>query len=200
MGFGDIRGMDWRFAGVRLDVAGLPKRWLEGPSCGIAIQSSLLTTPSCLLNRAMATMAPMQSARKKVFLQKTFLAPISHNIAMYHGAQNDYTRFYYLGISFPVAQDICYIGLAGRNSFVWFGRLQMVVSVNANYTRIFWELIFQLHAHLLRTKICFRIICVITCQNESKDNNYNSNRHLLKHLYSACVVALLSPTLVEKAL
>ena len=39
--------------------------------------------------------------------------------ADYYGAQNDYTHIFdYLSISFPVAQDICYTGFSGRNSFV----------------------------------------------------------------------------------
>ena len=36
-------------------------------------------------------------------------------------------------------------------------------------------------------------------QDQSKDNNYNSNRHLMQHLYCDCVVALLCAT-VEKIL
>ena len=36
-------------------------------------------------------------------------------------------------------------------------------------------------------------------QHQPKGNNYNPNRHLMQHLYCACVVALLSTT-VEKAL
>ena len=41
----------------------------------------------------------------------------SHWAAKY-GAQNDYTHFYCLGINSPIAQDICYTGLSGRNSSV----------------------------------------------------------------------------------
>ena len=37
----------------------------------------------------------------------------------YKRTQNDYTHtFYYLGINFPIAQDICYTGLSGRNDFM----------------------------------------------------------------------------------
>ena len=48
-----------------------------------------------------------------------------------------HTHFYYLGIIFLITQDICYTELSGRNSFVQLGRLHVVLSVNANYTKEF---------------------------------------------------------------
>ena len=47
-------------------------------------------------------------------------------LSKYDGTQNDYTHthtFYYLGIHFPITQDICYTWLSGRNSFAYFGHL-----------------------------------------------------------------------------
>ena len=60
------------------------------------------------------------------------------------------TRFYYLGINFPIAQGICYTGLCVRNSLCSIRRLHDVLfcAIRANlHTLIVWELIFQLHTH-----------------------------------------------------
>ena len=49
---------------------------------------------------------------------------MSYGPSLYHGARNDYTyTSIILESHFPITQDICYTGLSGRNSFVYFRRL-----------------------------------------------------------------------------
>ena len=74
-----------------------------------------------------------------------------------------HTHFYYFGINFSIAQDICYTGLSGWNCFVSFGAfIRYFLWTCQLHTLIVWDLIFRLHTHTSVTqKSCFRIICVI---------------------------------------
>ena len=56
--------------------------------------------------------------------------------------------------------------------------------------------------HLIPPSVAFlegSAAAAATTQHQPKGNNYNSTRHLMQHLYCACVVALLSAT-VEKVI
>ena len=53
----------------------------------------------------------------------------------------------------PITQDICYIALSSRNYFVYFGRLDKVLSVHVPITHINCLVIVRLRAHLLHKRI-----------------------------------------------